>query len=220
MGYVDTKDTSQNICTWKHEVGFPSAYICVDIYIYTHVYRYVCMSCFSKSRIHCRCLYRNWHTLRPPENQTSWKYAVERHLAWYSLPTSSILASWFCKCWLFLILLWIRQCHLEVRLWRNRLSLLTAVGQSTFVYGEENLLAVELPLEHHFTYAREDSCYLFWIMDCVAPANFLLRVLCTAALCALSVRGLLTSCSLRGWVCVRCRCGLSDAVCWQHRRSC
>ena len=38
MGYVDTKDTSQNICTWKHEIRLPSVYVCVEGYIYTRTY--------------------------------------------------------------------------------------------------------------------------------------------------------------------------------------
>jgi len=71
-------------------------------------------------------------------------------------------------------------------------------------------LAAELPLEHHFTSTQADPCYLFPVMDCGAPANFLFRLWCTAAFCALSVWGLLTSCSVWGWVSVHWKCGLSD----------
>lgn len=34
MGCVDTKDTSQNICTWKHGIRLPSVYVYVRVYIY------------------------------------------------------------------------------------------------------------------------------------------------------------------------------------------
>lgn len=53
--------------------------------------------------------------------------------------------------------------------------------------GAWHLLVAELLLEHHFRNTQADSRCLFQIMDCEAPANFLFRVLCTAALCALSV---------------------------------
>lgn len=76
------------------------------------------------------------------------------------------------------------------------------------VWRVPHLLAAESPLEHRFTSAPAYSYYLFQRMACGAPANFLSRVLCTAALCALSVWGLLTSRSVWGWVDTRWKRGL------------
>lgn len=38
------------------------------------------------------------------------------------------------------------------------------------------------PLDHHSTSVQADSCYLFQIMDCGPPANFLFRALCATLL--------------------------------------
>ena len=38
MGYMDTKDMSQYICSWKHEIKLPSVYVCVE----RHTYMCVC----------------------------------------------------------------------------------------------------------------------------------------------------------------------------------
>lgn len=74
MGYVDTGDTSQNICTWKQEIRLWS--LCVCIYTHTDV----CIL-FFKDRIHCSSLCRHRYSLRTSENQTTWKHGLKRLLA-------------------------------------------------------------------------------------------------------------------------------------------
>lgn len=121
------------------------------------------------------------------------------------------LTSWFCKCWLFLTPLWIRQGHVEVRLWRNGLSLLSTVRQCTNVHGEHRICLRRNCLWSIASRARRQIGVIFFqIMHCGAPLNCPVRVLHTAALCALSVWGLLTSRSVWGWVSVRWKRGLGD----------
>lgn len=221
MGYVDIKDTSQNICTWKHKIRLLCMYVCLCREMCIPIY--MCVSFFFKEQNTLRsvpCMKTDTHShLLKTKPLANMHLRDIQHGGFFSKRLSFSL----------MLLLVISGTALDKTtpcgsesLKKQAQSPERSQAVHQCLWRAWHLLAAESLLEHHFSSTQADSRCLFQIMDCGAPAKFLFRVLCTAALCALSVWGPLTSRSVGGRVRFAGDVGSVMAVCWQQssRRSC
>lgn len=135
---------------------------------------------------------------------------------WHSvhLASSPLLDSCFCKSWLFMIPPRIRPWHLEVKCWRDKLSLLDAqLGQGMEVYRDDVRLQLFGCIASRSPLHKCAGRFMLSFSDNGLRTSSKLSLqsfVCNTALCALSVWGLLTSRSVWGWLNSHWKCGLSD----------